>query len=214
MTRNKEPWIGQAVPRVEDAALLSGNARYIDDLSPVPGIKHVCFLRSPYPHARLIDIDISAALKMPGVYSILTGDDISAITDPLVSAIRAPVTYYPIAVEKVRYVGEPVALVIADDRYLAEDAAEVINVTYDELPAVVDPLEAIKAMAPPLHEKVGSNVLHDRQFVYGDPDNAFAEADHVIKLNWRYPKQSATPMETFGVIAPVSYTHLTLPTKA
>mgnify|MGYP003299152247 FL=1 len=201
MARNKEPWIGQAVPRVEDAALLSGNARYIDDLSPVPGIKHVCFLRSPYPHARLIDIDISAALKMPGVYSVLTGDDISAITDPLVSAIRAPVTYYPIAVEKVRYVGEPVALVIADDRYLAEDAAEVINVTYDELPAVVDPLEAIKAMAPPLHEKVGSNVLHDRQFVYGDPDNAFAEADHVIKLNWRYPKQSATPMETFGVIA-------------
>ena len=201
MTRNKEPWIGQAVPRVEDAALLSGNARYIDDLSPVPGIKHVCFLRSPYPHARLIDIDISAALKMAGVYSVLTGDDISAITDPLVSAIRAPVTYYPIAVEKVRYVGEPVALVIADDRYLGEDAAEVINVTYDELPAVVDPLEAIKAMAPPLHEKVGSNVLHDRQFVYGDPDNAFAEADHVIKLNWRYPKQSATPMETFGVIA-------------
>ena len=138
---------------------------------------------------------------MPGVYSVLTGDDISAITDPLVSAIRAPVTYYPIAVEKVRYVGEPVALVIADDRYLAEDAAEVINVTYDELPAVVDPLEAIQPMAPPLHEKVGSNVLHDRQFVYGDPDKAFAEADHVIKLNWRYPKQSATPMETFGVIA-------------
>ena len=201
MTRNKEPWIGQAVPRVEDASLLSGNARYIDDLSPVPGIKHVCFLRSPYPHARLIDIDISAALKMPGVYSVLTGDDISAITDPLVSAIRAPATYYPIAVEKVRYVGEPVALVIADDRYLGEDAAEVINVTYEELPAVVDPLEAIKATAPYLHEKVGSNVLHDRQFIYGDPDKAFAEADHVIKLNWRYPKQSATPMETFGVIA-------------
>ena len=93
MSSNKQSWVGQAFPRTEDAALLTGNARYIDDLSPVPGIKHVSFLRSPYPHARIIDIDVSAALKLPGVYKVLTGDDISKITDPLVSAIRAPVTY-------------------------------------------------------------------------------------------------------------------------
>ena len=113
MSSNKQSWVGQAFPRIEDAALLTGNARYIDDLSPMPGIKHASFLRSPYPHARIIDIDVSAALKIPGVYTVLTGDDISKITDPLVSAIRAPATYYPIAVEKVRYVGEPIAIILS-----------------------------------------------------------------------------------------------------
>ncbi|MEC7973142.1 MAG: xanthine dehydrogenase family protein molybdopterin-binding subunit [Pseudomonadota bacterium] len=201
MSSNKQSWVGQAFPRTEDAALLTGNARYIDDLSPVPGIKHVSFLRSPYPHARIIDIDVSAALKLPGVYKVLTGDDISKITDPLVSAIRAPVTYYPIAAEKVRYVGEPVAIIVADDRYLGEDAAEIIDVRYEELPSVTDPLEALNDGAPVLHERVGSNLLHDRNFVYGDPDTAFEKADRIIQIDWRYPKQSATPMETFGVIA-------------
>ena len=201
MSSNKQSWVGQAFPRTEDAALLTGNARYIDDLSPVPGIKHVSFLRSPYPHARIIDIDVSAALKLPGVYKVLTGDDISKITDPLVSAIRAPVTYYPIAAEKVRYVGEPVAIIIADDRYLGEDAAEIIDERYEEQPSVTDPLESLNHGAPVLHERVGSNLLHDRNFVYGDPDTAFEKADRIIQIDWRYPKQSATPMETFGVIA-------------
>ena len=197
MSSNKQSWVGQAFPRIEDAALLTGNARYIDDLSPVPGIKHVSFLRSPYPHARIIDIDVSAALKIPGVYTVLTGDEISRITDPLVSAIRAPATYYPIAVEKVRYVGEPIAIIVADDRYLGEDAAEVIDVRYEELSSVTDPLEALNDGAPILHERVGANLLHDRNFIYGDPDTAFEKADRIIKIDWRYPKQSATPIETF-----------------
>ena len=124
MGDSAEDWVGSAIPRLEDAALLSGNARFIDDLSPLPGIRHVALLRSPYPHARIREIDTRDALALPGVIGILTGSDIAEMTDPLVSAVRAPVAYYPIAVKKVRYAGEPVALVAAEDRYIAEDAAE------------------------------------------------------------------------------------------
>ena len=90
MDDSAEDWVGSAVPRLEDAALLSGNARFIDDLSPLPGIRHVALLRSPHPHARIREIDTRDALALPGVIGILTGSDIVEMTDPLVSAVRAP----------------------------------------------------------------------------------------------------------------------------
>jgi 2-furoyl-CoA dehydrogenase large subunit len=201
MSDNENDWIGQAVPRFEDAALLTGNARFIDDLSPVPGIRHVAMLRSPYPHARILNINSDVALALSGVTGIVTGADIAALMDPLVSAVRAPVTYYPMAVDKVRHAGEPVALIAAEDRYIAEDAAELIEVDYEPLPAVVDPVAALAEDAPILHEGVGGNLVHNRRFSYGDPEKAFAEAAHVVRLNWRYPRQSSTPIETYGAIA-------------
>jgi 2-furoyl-CoA dehydrogenase large subunit len=201
MSDNENDWIGQAVPRFEDAALLTGNARFIDDLSPVPGIRHVAMLRSPYPHARILNINSDVALALSGVTGIVTGADIAALMDPLVSAVRAPVTYYPMAVDKVRHAGEPVALIAAEDRYIAEDAAELIEVDYEPLPAVVDPVAALAKDAPILHEGVGGNLVHNRRFSYGDPEKAFAEAAHVVRLNWRYPRQSSTPIETYGAIA-------------
>jgi len=200
MSDKKKYWVGQALPRFEDSALLTGNARFIDDLSPVPGLKHVSFLRSPYPHANIKRINTENALKLEGTVAVVTGSDIATVTDPLVSAIRAPIKYFPIAVERARYVGEPVAVVIAEDRYIAEDAAELVEVEYDPLPAIVDPLEALRKDSPVLHEEVGHNLLHDRQFHYGQPDAAFSEAARIVRLNWRYPKQSATPIETFGAI--------------
>ena len=102
MTDNENDWVGQAVPRFEDAALLTGNARFIDDLSPLPGIRHVAMLRSPHPHARILNINAETARALPGVTGIVTGQDIAALMDPLVSAVRAPITYYPMAVDKIR----------------------------------------------------------------------------------------------------------------
>ncbi len=194
-------WVGRALPRLEDAALLTGNARFVDDLSPVPGIRHVAMLRSPLAHGRIHGIDSGAAERMPGVIGVVTGAGIKDHLKPLASAVRAPMAYYPIAVDKVRHVGEVVALVAAEDRYLAEDAAELIEVEYEPLPAVVEPLAALEPDAPVLHEDAGSNLVHQRNFAYGDPAAAFAAAAHVVRLNWRYPRQSATPIETYGAIA-------------
>lgn len=201
MTDTEAGWIGRAVARLEDPALLTGQARFVDDLSPVPGLRHVALLRSPYAHARIASIDVTAAAGMAGVIGVLTGADLAGALQPLASAVRAPVTYLPIAVDKVRYVGEPVALVAATDRYLAEDALEAIEVDYDPLPAVVDPVAALAEDAALVHEAVGSNLVHRRGFRYGDPQAAFAGADETVRLDWRYPRQSSTPMETCGAIA-------------
>jgi 2-furoyl-CoA dehydrogenase large subunit len=201
MTGSRDSWVGQAVPRLEDAALLSGHARFIDDLAPVPGLRQVAILRSPYAHARIRNIDVSTSLALDGVVGILTGADLAAGLDPLASAVRAPIEYYPIAVDKVRYVGEPVALVAAVDRYVAEDALELIEVEYEPLTAIVDPVAALDNSATLLHEAVGANLVHHRTFRYGDPDRAFDEAKTVVGLEWRYPRQSSTPIETYGAIA-------------
>ncbi len=194
-------WVGRALPRLEDAALLTGNARFVDDLSPVAGIRHVAMLRSPLAHGRIRGIDCAAAERLPGVAGVVTGAQIAELLKPLASAVRAPMAYYPMAVDKVRYAGEPVALVAAEDRYLAEDAAEAIEVDYEPLAAVVEPLAALVADAPLLHEEAGSNLVHQRSFAYGQPDTAFDSAAHIVRLKWRYPRQSATPLETYGAIA-------------
>ena len=201
MGNKAEEWLGRAVPRFEDEALLTGNARFIDDLTPVPGIRHVAILRSPYAHARILRIDLGAARELDGVAGVLTGAELVDRLEPLASAVRAPIAYFPIATDKVRYVGEPVALVAAEDRYVAEDAIEAIEVDYEPLAAVVDPIAALDQQAPFVHEAVGGNQVHHRQFRYGAPDAAFEAADHVVRLDWRYPRQSSTPIETYGAIA-------------
>ena len=194
-------WIGAALPRKEDAALLTGAARFIDDMEPVPGIRHVALLRSPYAHARIVNIHTSAAEALTGVVGVVTGAQIAELINPIPSAVRVPVKYYPMAVDKARYAGEPVVLVAAEDRYIAEDALELIEVEYESMPPVVDPVAALAEDAALLHDDVGSNQVHRRTFRYGDPETAFAEADKVVKLAWRYPRYGSTPMETYGAIA-------------
>ncbi len=196
-----EGWTGQSVERFEDVALLSGRARFMDDLEPVAGLRHAAILRSPHAHARILSIDTTAAVEMEGCIGVVTGDEIAAVIKPIASVIHSPIEYYPCAVGKVRYVGEPVAVVVARTRYLAEDAMERIVVEYEQLPAVVDPAAAALDDAPVLHDTLGSNVASLRNHVYGDPDAAFAAADQVFDLNYRFPRYIATPMETFGVIA-------------
>ena len=194
-------WIGVSVPRKEDEALLTGRARFIDDLSPLPGLRFAAILRSPHPHARIVRVDAARARALPGVWDVVTGSDVAALVGPVPSVVKAPVPYYPIAIDRVRYVGEPVAIVVADTRYLAEDACDLIEVEYDALPAAADLQSATADNAPLVHDKAGSNVVSRRAFRYGDPDTAFASADRVFELSYSYPRYASTPMETFGVIA-------------
>ena len=128
-------WIGSPVGRKEDEALLTGRARFIDDLSPIPGIRFAAILRSPHPHARIGRIEVARALALPGVRGIVTGAEVADLIGPVLSVVKAPISYYPIAIERARYVGVPVAVVVADTRYLAEDACDLIDVEYEALPA-------------------------------------------------------------------------------
>jgi 2-furoyl-CoA dehydrogenase large subunit len=194
-------WLGRSIERVEDAALLTGRGRYIDDLGVPPGTLHAAILRSSHAHAKIRAIDTAAAAAGPGVAAVITGAEVAALSLPLVPVLRAPLEGWPIAVERVRYVGEPVAVVVAADRYLAEDALDLIEVDYDPLPAVVDPLAALEPGAATLHAKLGSNIASDRSFRYGDPEAAFAAAPHRIAVDIRYPRNSCTPIETCGVVA-------------
>jgi 2-furoyl-CoA dehydrogenase large subunit len=194
-------WVGSAVGRKEDQALLTGQARFIDDLSPVPGIRFAAILRSPHPHARIGRIDLARALEVTGVRAIITGRDVMGVIGPLSSVVKAPLAYYPIAIDKARYVGEPVAVVVADTRYIAEDACDLIHVDYELLPAVTDPGSATMRNAAVIHENAGSNVISRRSFRYGNPDAAFAAADRVFEFSYSFPRYASTPMETFGVIA-------------
>lgn len=194
-------WVGQSLPRVEDAALLTGRGRYLDDLGAPPGTLSAAILRSPHAHAVIEAVDASRAASLPGVAAVLTGEDVRAITASMVVGVKAPVECWPIAVDRVRYVGEPVAVVVATDRYVAEDALDLIEVRYHSLPAVVDPQAALAPDAPVLHDGFGGNVASDRSFSYGDPDSAFAQAPHRVAVEVRYPRNACTPIETYGVVA-------------
>lgn len=194
-------FIGAPVPRKEDEALLTGRARFIDDLSPLPGIRFAAILRSPHPHARIVRIDASRARRLAGVVDVVTGGDLAALIGPIPSVVKAPFAYFPIAVDRVRYVGEPVAAVVAQSRYIAEDGCDLIEVEYDILPAAADLASALAQDAPLVHEQAGSNVISRRSFRYGDPDGAFAAADRIFQLSYSYPRYASTPMETLGVIA-------------
>jgi 2-furoyl-CoA dehydrogenase large subunit len=194
-------WVGRSIPRVEDSALLTGRGRFIDDLGVSPGTLHAAFLRSPHAHADIVSIDVSQAARARGVVAVLHGEDIKALTSSLVVGVKAPVECWPMAVGRVRYVGEPVAIVVATDRYLAEDAADLIDVRYAPRPAVVDPLAALRSDAPVLHDGFAGNVASDRSFRYGDPEQAFASAARRISIDVSYPRNSCTPIETYGVIA-------------
>ena len=194
-------WIGRSVPRVEDGRLLTGRGNFIDDHPPVANLCHAAIVRSPHAHARILGYDAAPALAMEGVVGVVTGADVAAACKPFGVGVTAPVHYYPAAVDKVRFVGEPVAVVVARDRYLAEDAAEAVVVEYEPLSAVVDPERALEPGAPVLHEAVGSNLAGHRRLVYGDPDRAFGDADVVVRERFRFPKYGSTPIETYGVIA-------------
>jgi 2-furoyl-CoA dehydrogenase large subunit len=193
--------VGQAIPRGEDAPLLTGRGKFTDDLDPLPGALHAAIVRSPYPHARITSFDATAALASPGAVAVIGPDDVRAALRPFPLSVKVAMPYYPAATDKARYVGEPVAVVVAADRYLAEDIAEAVEVGYEPLAAVTETADAMAPGAPLLHEEAGTNVATDRTFVFGDVEQAFAVADHVIRGSYAFPRYSSTPMECFVVIA-------------
>ena len=197
MTEGK--WIGRSMRRVEDPRLLNGDGTFVDDLK-MGHLHSLAILRSPYPHARILRIDTSAAAKMPGVRVVVTGPEVVAATQPFSLGVPAPLQYYCMAGEKARFVGEPVAAVVATSRYVAEDALELIRVDYEPLPATVDPERSMERDAPVLHDQVGDNAALHRIMTYGDPEGAFHEADLVISEKFRFPKYGSTPIETYAVI--------------
>jgi 2-furoyl-CoA dehydrogenase large subunit len=162
----------------------------MDDLDPVAYTKHAAVLRSPYSHARITRLDPSAALDLPGVVGVLTGADVVALSRPFPAGIDSPIPHYAAAHEVTRYVGEPVAVVVARDRYLAEDALELIEVDYEQLDPVLDAEAAVDTEA----------CVSDRSFSYGDVDAAFADAGLVIREQFRFPRWSCTPVECYGVV--------------
>jgi carbon-monoxide dehydrogenase large subunit len=188
----RETGIGASVRRKEDYRFVTGSGRYTDDVQ-VPGQAYACFLRSPHAHARIVSIDKEAAQKAPGVVAILTGDDLAAdkvggvpcgwlITDVNGQAMKEP-PHPALAQEKVRYVGDQVALVIAETYLQAKDAAELVQVEYDVLPAVADARDALKPGAPVLHDSASDNKCYT--WSIGDQaavEAAFAQAHHVTRL--------------------------------
>jgi len=183
-------YTGRGLARFEDGALLTGRGRFADDLPVAAGTLHAAILRSPHAHADIVSIDTSRAVTMPGVQGLVTGEDARRWTRPFTAAIKSPIEHWCVAINRVRYMGEPVAVVIASDRYRAEDALEAIDAAYRPLPAIVDPRRA-----------PASEIVSDRGFRYGDPESTFATAPHRISITTEYPRNGGVPIECFVVIA-------------
>ena len=194
-------WVGQSIERHEDAALLSGNGRFVDDLGTSPGTLYAAILRSPHAHATIDRIDTTQARQLANVFGVFTGVDIAAITSPLLAGVRAAMEARVIATDRVRYVGEPVVIAVAANRYIAEDALDLVEIEYSPLPAVVDPEIACTENAPVLHQSAGTNLVNERSFRYGDPDSAFQNAAHIVSVDAKYPRNTGSPIETYGIVA-------------
>jgi carbon-monoxide dehydrogenase large subunit len=200
---------GQPVKRNEDARLLQGKALFVDDVE-LPRMLHAAFVRSPYAHARIRSIDTEAAKKRPGVVAVYTAADLGDYWQPGPLLVPPPPiagitfnqrTQVPLARDKVRHAGEPLAVVIAEDRYIAEDAAAEVVVDYEELPAVVDLEKARDTKSGFVHDDLKTNVAAHVRQTKGDYEKAVAGAACVIKRHFLYDRGSSLPIETRGVVA-------------
>lgn len=195
---------GERVPRKEDARLLTGQGRFIADVR-LPGMVHVAFVRSPLAHARILDIDVSEALALDGVLSIATGRDADLADLALVATSALPShveTPQPVlATDKVRFQGEAVAAVVAVDRYVAEDAAELVVVDYEELTVHVDALTALGAPGDPVHDRAPENVLISRVFEAGEVEQALVDSAVVLEREYRTNRHGGVPLEGRGAVA-------------
>jgi 2-furoyl-CoA dehydrogenase large subunit len=187
--------------RLEDGPLVCGRGRFLDDLDPLPGTLVAAVVRSPHPHARILGMDASRALDHPGVAAVIGPDDVLAALRPFPLSVKIPMPYYPTGTDRVRYVGEPVAVVVATDRYTAEDAAELVRVEYEPLDVVTDTRAALAADAPRLHGDAESNVATDRTFHFGPVDELFAGAARTVRGEYTFPRYSSVPMECYSVVA-------------
>jgi 2-furoyl-CoA dehydrogenase large subunit len=198
-------FIGSRTRSKEGPRHVSGRGLYTDDFI-LPGMLQAMILRSPHAHAKILSVDSSEALANANVIAVITPDDVKQSTKPFkpgryAAGLKRPIDEYAGAVDKVRYVGEPLGAVAARDRGTAEDALELISVEYEPIRPVVDVREAIKPSAATLFDELGSNLAWHGSLQYGDIDAAFKSADRVVKENLKIHRYSSTPLEPFVVIA-------------
>jgi carbon-monoxide dehydrogenase large subunit len=204
-TRN----VGARVRRVEDPRILTGRGSYVDDVV-LPGMLHAAFLRSVVPHGHLRSVDATEARALPGVVAVYTGEDIQRMTSGaqagaasgmnLVPGMKSP-TFHSLATDRVRHVGDPIALVVAESRYVAEDALELIVEDIEPMEAIAGYDDALDPAKPALFDDVGDNVYLTGAMAFGDVDGAFAEADRVIHASIDVHRHQPVPMECRGLVA-------------
>ncbi len=206
MQASAQRFVGHRVARVEDPRLLTGRGSYVDDVT-VPGMLHAHFVRSPFAHAHIGGIDVEEARGHPGVVAVYTGADIAALTHPFMGFLPLPDLYHPIyfalCIDRVRVVGDPVALVIAESRYVAEDAAQLVVVDYEELTPIATMEHALDATRPAIWPGPNGNVMQRDRRDFGDVDAAFAHADRIVRERFVQHRYSNQPMETRGCVAEV-----------
>jgi len=198
------PYIGSSVKRKEDLRLLRGIGKYVGDIYR-HGMAHAAVLRSPHAHARIVQIDTADARKLPGVIGVLTAADMPTLkTIPMRTGLipgleRSQQT--PIATDTVRYVGDPVAVLVAENRYIAEDALEAIEIGYAALDAVIDARQSMRPGAPQLHAAVPNNVAASFQVNVGDVETSFSQCDLIIEERFSTQRHAAVPLENRGLVA-------------
>ncbi len=195
--------VGTRVPRVEDPRLLTGRGRYVDDIQ-LSGMLHAAFVRSHVAHGRVLTVDASAAREAPGVALVLTATDLDGVVDelkPYGPPSLATPSYRALADDKVRVTGEPLAIVVAETRALAEDACELVLVDIDPLPVITTISEALDPESPPLFDELGTNVMFHRSDRYGDPEDAFARADRVVSACFEQQRMANVPLEGRACVA-------------
>src|SRR4051812_4486661 len=198
-------YIGRSVPRPNLARLTQGRAQYVSDVV-LPRMTHVAYVRSPHAHARIVSIDTAAAKKSPGVIAVVTGPELAKVITPWVGVLThlkgiksAP--QYALAVERACWQGEAVCAVVAKTRAQAEDACELVEGTYEELPAVTDAETALDAGTLVIHPELGDNLTFERKHEAGEPDKGFAEADEVIETTFRFGRHTGVCNEPRAVVA-------------
>ena len=199
-----EKFVGKSVKRTEDPRLIQGLAHYVDDIK-LPDTLHAAFLRSIHAHARIKGVDTRAAQKLPGVVAVYTGKDIAQKIGPVPCGAAIPEMKVPdhrvLATTKVYWMGHPIAMVVAENKYIARDALDLIEVDYDELPAVLDEEKAADPKSPVIHEKFGSNIAYKLTAGEGDIEAALKSADKIVKQKILHRRLAPIAMEPRGVLA-------------
>ena len=198
-------YIGRSVPRPNLQRLTQGRGQYVSDVT-LPRMAHVAFVRSPHAHARIKKIDTAAAKKAPGVIAVVTGAEMAKVMTPWVGVLThlkglksAP--QYAIAVDRACWQGEAVCAVVAKTRAQAEDACELVDVTYEELPAVTDPETALDPKTHVIQPELGDNLCFERKLEVGEPDKAFAASDEVVETTFLFGRHTGVTTEPRAIVA-------------
>ena len=203
--REQRAYIGRDVLRREDDYLLRGAGRFVDDLAEPRDLIHLGFVMSPHAHALILGIDAAAARALPGVIDVLTGDDLAPLCRPILTEIEFPgykTTSRPVlARDRVRFVGEQVAVVLAESAYIAQDAIELVQVDYQPLPVAADMVAARQAGAPLVHDDLGDNILFEGQFATDGFDEVFTAGGIVLREQFRTGRVAGVPIEPRGCLA-------------